>query len=83
MLYGIVDLHALTVHQAPILLRESVKGMAVCLLACGVDPARSVLFQQSQARDTWCLHFSAIRAYLVLDHSLHGNGIVHEASIGS
>ena len=48
VLYSIVDLHSLTVPQAPILLRESIRGMAVCLLACGVDPRRSILFQQSQ-----------------------------------
>ena len=48
VLYSIVDLHSLTVPQAPILLRENIRGMAVCLLACGVDPRRSILFQQSQ-----------------------------------
>lgn len=46
--YSIVDLHSLTVPQAPLLLRENVRGMAVCLLACGIDPRRSVFFQQSQ-----------------------------------
>ena len=48
VLYSIVDLHSLTVPQAPILLRENIRSMAVCLLACGVDPRRSILFQQSQ-----------------------------------
>ena len=44
VLYCIVDLHSLTVHQAPILLRENVRLMTVCLLACGVDPQKSILF---------------------------------------
>lgn len=48
VLYSIVDLHSLTVHQAPLLLRENIKQMAICLLACGVDPGRTILFQQSQ-----------------------------------
>ena len=47
VLYSIVDLHALTVPQAPIILRDNVRHIASCLLACGVDPERSVLFQQS------------------------------------
>ena len=48
VLYSIVDLHSLTVPQAPLILRENIRGMAVCLLACGVDPKKSTLFQQSQ-----------------------------------
>lgn len=48
VLYSIVDLHSLTVHQAPLILRENIRQMAVCLLACGVDPKKTILFQQSQ-----------------------------------
>lgn len=48
VLYSIVDLHSLTVHQAPLLLRANIRQMAVCLLACGVDPNKTILFQQSQ-----------------------------------
>ena len=58
VLYSIVDLHSLTVPQAPILLRENIRGMAVCLLACGVDPHRSILFQQSQVGHTGSSMFS-------------------------
>lgn len=47
VLYSIVDLHALTVPQAPFILRDNVRHIASCLLACGVDPERSILFQQS------------------------------------
>lgn len=46
--YSIVDLHALTVLQAPFLLKKNIREMAVCLLACGVDPNKSILFQQSK-----------------------------------
>lgn len=59
VLYSIVDLHALTVPQAPTILRENVRHIASCLLACGVDPERSVLFQQSAVSQhcelTWLL----------------------------
>lgn len=48
VLYGIVDLHALTVPQAPFMLRKNVRDMAICLLACGIDPHKSILFQQSK-----------------------------------
>ncbi|KAJ3152976.1 hypothetical protein HDU86_005431 [Geranomyces michiganensis] len=48
VLYSIVDLHALTMPQEPTALRRNVKDMAACLLACGLDPAKSVLFRQSK-----------------------------------
>ncbi|XP_019851391.1 PREDICTED: tryptophan--tRNA ligase, mitochondrial-like isoform X2 [Amphimedon queenslandica] len=48
VMYSIVDLHALTVHQAPLLLKRNIKNMTVCLLACGIDPKQSIVFQQSQ-----------------------------------
>ena len=58
VLYSVVDLHSLTVHQAPLLLRRNIRSMAVSLLACGVDPKRSILFQQSQVEMggwwVWC-----------------------------
>ncbi|XP_073473624.1 tryptophan--tRNA ligase, mitochondrial [Aquarana catesbeiana] len=48
VLYSIVDLHSITVPQDPRSLRESILDMTACLLACGIDPEKSVLFQQSQ-----------------------------------
>ncbi len=48
VMYCIVDLHALTVLQAPALLKRNVLDMTKCLLACGVDPDRSIVFQQSR-----------------------------------
>ncbi|XP_068127084.1 tryptophan--tRNA ligase, mitochondrial isoform X2 [Hyperolius riggenbachi] len=48
VLYSIVDLHSITVPQNPDTLRESVLDMTACLLACGIHPERSCLFQQSQ-----------------------------------
>ncbi|CAJ0924784.1 unnamed protein product, partial [Ranitomeya imitator] len=48
VLYSIVDLHSITVPQNPDTLRGSVLDMAACLLACGVNPDKSRLFQQSR-----------------------------------
>ena len=53
VLYSVVDLHVLTVHQSPLLLKRNIRSMAVSLLACGVDPQRSILFQQSQVSHYW------------------------------
>jgi tryptophanyl-tRNA synthetase len=43
----IVDLHALTIEYDPQTYQERVMGMAIDLLACGIDPARTILFVQS------------------------------------
>jgi tryptophanyl-tRNA synthetase len=45
--YMVVDLHAITVPQDPVKLRESTRLAAAQLLAAGVDPARCTLFVQS------------------------------------
>ena len=43
----IVDLHALTIEYDPQTYQERVTDMAIDLLACGIDPARTILFVQS------------------------------------
>jgi tryptophanyl-tRNA synthetase len=56
-LFCVVDLHAITTWQKPEALRAQTREMAATLLACGIDPARSVLFPQSavsaHARLAW------------------------------
>jgi tryptophanyl-tRNA synthetase len=56
-LYCVVDLHAITVFQDPATLRAQSLEMVATFLACGLDPARSVLFMQSavsaHARLAW------------------------------
>jgi tryptophanyl-tRNA synthetase len=49
-LWCVVDLHAITVWQDPAALRQQSLEMAAVLLACGVDPAKHVLFLQSSVR---------------------------------
>ncbi|XP_016111586.1 tryptophan--tRNA ligase, mitochondrial [Sinocyclocheilus grahami] len=51
VMYSIVDLHSITQPQDPQMLRENILDMAASLLACGIDPTRSILFQQSQVSE--------------------------------
>lgn len=46
--YCMVDLHAITVWQDPATLRKATREVAAGFLASGIDPARSILFNQSQ-----------------------------------
>ena len=47
-IYCLVDLHAITVWQDPEKLRQQTREGAAAVIAAGIDPARSVLFNQSQ-----------------------------------
>ncbi len=49
--YCIVDLHAMTQPWDPPNLREKTVATAAVLLACGIDPERSVLFIQSHVHE--------------------------------
>ena len=46
--YFIADLHSLTVYQEPAKLRKQTWDAFALLLACGIDPEKSLLFIQSQ-----------------------------------
>ncbi len=45
--YGIADLHSITVKQDPVQLRKNSMSAYALLLACGIDPEKSVAFFQS------------------------------------
>ena len=47
-LYCMVDLHAITVWQDPQTLRHNTRELAAGYIAAGLDPAKSILFNQSQ-----------------------------------
>jgi tryptophanyl-tRNA synthetase len=47
-IYCLVDMHAITVWQDPAKLRQQTREAAAGFIAAGIDPARSVLFNQSQ-----------------------------------
>ncbi|MCY3873645.1 MAG: tryptophan--tRNA ligase [Rhodobacteraceae bacterium] len=46
--YCMVDLHAITVWQDPAELGHNTRELAAAFMACGLDPERSILFNQSQ-----------------------------------
>ena len=47
-IYCVVDLHAITVWQDPSELRNATREVAAGFIASGIDPEKSVLFNQSQ-----------------------------------
>ena len=46
-IYSIADLHAITVRQEPAKLRKQSLELLATMLACGIDPEKSLLFVQS------------------------------------
>lgn len=49
-IYCVVDMHAITVKQDPVKLRQSSLNSYALLMACGIDPEKSILFIQSHVR---------------------------------
>lgn len=47
-IYCVVDLHAITVPQEPAVLRRAIREVAACLIASGINPEKSILFNQSR-----------------------------------
>src|SRR3954464_11046047 len=47
-IYCVVDMHAITVWQEPAGLARATREVAAAYIASGVDPSRSILFNQSQ-----------------------------------
>ncbi len=46
-LYGVVDLHAITVEYNPAHLAQATREIAAAYIACGIDPSKSSIFVQS------------------------------------
>jgi tryptophanyl-tRNA synthetase len=47
-IYCVVDLHAITVWQDPAELRHAIRQVTATYIAAGLDPKKSILFNQSQ-----------------------------------
>ena len=62
-LFFLADLHALTIDVDPQELRSNIREMAAALIASGIDPNKSILFQQSaipaHAELAWILQCTA------------------------
>jgi tryptophanyl-tRNA synthetase len=68
LFFSLVDLHAITVKQDSKELNQNKKDMFVSLLAIGLDPKRSTIFEQSRvpqhAELMWILSCNASMGYL-------------------
>lgn len=51
VIFCIVDLHSITLPQDPKTLHSQIILMAASLIACGIDPHRAILFQQSRVSE--------------------------------
>lgn len=67
-LYFLADLHAISMPHTPAELAANTRGMVAALVACGVDPERSILFNQAQvphhAEMQWLLNGTARMGWL-------------------
>ncbi|MGZ8309102.1 MAG: tryptophan--tRNA ligase [Rhodoplanes sp.] len=50
-IYCVVDLHAITVWQDPAELPRATREVAAAFLACGIDPKKHIVFNQSQVAE--------------------------------
>ena len=50
-LYCVVDLHAITVWQDPQELPKAIREVTAAFLACGIDPKKHIVFNQSQVAE--------------------------------
>jgi len=67
-LFFLADLHALTAEVNPTELRSNIREMAAALIASGIDPTKSILFQHSaipaHAELCWILQCTARMGWL-------------------
>jgi tryptophanyl-tRNA synthetase len=67
-LYFLADLHAISQPHVPAQLADSTREMVAALVACGIDPDKSVLFNQAQvpahAELQWLLNGTARMGWL-------------------
>ncbi|MBV8752271.1 MAG: tryptophan--tRNA ligase [Hyphomicrobiales bacterium] len=50
-IYCVVDMHAITVWQDPAELPKNTREVTAAFLACGIDPKRNIVFNQSQVAE--------------------------------
>jgi tryptophanyl-tRNA synthetase len=50
-IYCVVDLHAITVWQDPAELRRTIREVTAAFIACGIDPKKHIVFNQSQVAE--------------------------------
>jgi tryptophanyl-tRNA synthetase len=50
-IYCVVDLHAITLPQKPEELKASIREVTAAFIACGIDPEKHIVFNQSQVTE--------------------------------
>jgi len=50
-IYCVVDLHAITVWQDPTELPRAIREVTAAFIACGIDPKKQIVFNQSQVAE--------------------------------
>jgi tryptophanyl-tRNA synthetase len=50
-IYCVVDLHAITTWQDPVELPRATREVTAAFIACGIDPKRNIVFNQSQVAE--------------------------------
>jgi tryptophanyl-tRNA synthetase len=50
-IYCVVDLHAITVWQEPTELPKAIREVTAAFIACGIDPKKHIVFNQSQVAE--------------------------------
>ena len=64
-IFCVVDYHAITVRQDPQILLKKIKEIAKIYLASGIDPKKSIIFQQSDIKEhtelAWVLNCTSTR----------------------
>jgi tryptophanyl-tRNA synthetase len=50
-IYCVVDLHAITVWQEPTELPHAIREVTAAFIACGIDPKKHIVFNQSQVAE--------------------------------
>ena len=67
-IYCVVDLHAITVWQEPTELPHAIREVAAAFIACGIDPKKHIVFNQSQVAEhaelAWVLNCVARLGWL-------------------
>ena len=62
-LFFLADLHAISERQEPVAFANNIREMAAAVIACGIDPARSIFFRQravpAHAELQWLLNGTA------------------------
>ncbi len=67
-IFCVVDLHAITINQSPIELRNNIQETVATFVASGIDPKKSIIFNQSQvsahSEAAWILSCTARMGWL-------------------